>query len=49
MSKFPFYSTFDVAVTIGFSLAAAVNDSAGLFMAYVGIMLVFLIRVWRGK
>lgn len=47
MSKFLFYSTFDIAVTAGFSVAAAVNDSVYLFLSYVGIMLLFLICVWR--
>ena len=49
MSKFLFYSTFDIAVTTGFSLAAAVNDSPALFVAYASIMLVFLACIWRGK
>ena len=47
MSKFLFYSTFDIAVTAGFSLAAAVNDSAGLFLSYAGIMILFLTCIWR--
>ena len=49
MSKFLFYSTFDIAVTTAFSVAAVVNDSPALFVAYASIMLIFLICVWKGK
>lgn len=47
MSKFLFYMAFDIAVTAGFSLAAAVNDSAGVFAVYASIMLLFLACIWR--
>ena len=40
---------FDIAVTAGFSVAAAEADSVYLFLTYAGVMLVFLACTWREK